>query len=64
MAVDVAPYPIDFEDLNRFRYFAGFVMGVAAAVGVGLRNGLDWDNDTEVKDNKFNDFCHFQLLES
>ena len=28
-AVDVAPYPIDWEDRERFIYFAGFVKGVA-----------------------------------
>lgn len=61
MAVDVCPYPIDFEDLNRFRYFAGWVMGVAAAMGIRLTFGGDWDGDTQVKDNKFNDLCHYQI---
>ncbi len=63
MAADVAPYPIDFNDLNRFRYFAGFVMGVAAATGIKLRSGLDWDMDTELKDNKFFDAAHFELVD-
>lgn len=60
-AVDVAPYPIDWEDVGRFRYFAGFVMGIAASMGVKLRWGGDWDRDTEVKDNKFNDLPHFEI---
>ena len=61
MSVDACPYPIDWNDLNRYRYFAGFVMGVAVVMGVTLRWGGDWDQDTELKDNKFNDFGHFEI---
>lgn len=60
-AVDVAPYPIDWNDTARFRYFAGYVMGVAAMMGVRLRWGGDWDSDTQVSDNRFNDLVHFEL---
>lgn len=62
-AVDVAPYPIDWKDMARWRYFAGFVMGVAAAQGVKLRWGGDWDRDTDLSDNRFNDLPHFELAE-
>ena len=62
-AVDVVPYPIDWEDTNRMRYFAGVVMGTAWAMGVKLRWGGDWDRDTELKDNRFNDLPHFELDE-
>lgn len=61
LAVDVAPYPIDWNDIGRFRYFAGYVMGIASQLGVSLRWGGDWDKDTEVKDNNFNDLLHFEL---
>ena len=27
-AVDVAPYPIDWDDRDRFHFFAGFVMAL------------------------------------
>jgi len=37
LAVDVVPFPIDWNDLNRIRYFAGYVMGVAATLGVEMR---------------------------
>ena len=60
-AVDVAPYPIDWEDRERFTYFAGFVKGIAANTGISLRWGGDWDNDTDLKDNKFDDLVHFEL---
>ena len=36
LAVDVVPYPIDWEDRERFVLFAGFVMGIAQAQGIKL----------------------------
>jgi hypothetical protein len=62
-AVDVAPYPIDWNDINRFHYFAGFVVGIAASKGITLRYGGDWDRDTQLKDNNFNDLPHFEIVE-
>jgi hypothetical protein len=61
-AVDVAPCPVDWEDLNRFRFFAGYVLGVANTMGIELRWGGDWDQDTQVEDNVFNDLCHFEIV--
>lgn len=61
-AVDVAPYPIDWEDRERFHYFAGFVKGVALMKGINIRWGGDWDNDTEVDDNNFDDLLHFEII--
>ena len=61
-AVDVAPYPIDWNDRERFTYFAGFVLGIARSMGIKLRWGGDWNMNFEVDDNKFDDFPHFELL--
>lgn len=61
-AVDVAPYPIDWTDRERFHYFAGYVMGVASNMGVRLRWGGDWDSDREVRDNSFDDLVHFERV--
>jgi len=30
IAVDVAPYPIDWNDRDRFHYFSGYVLGIAS----------------------------------
>ena len=60
-AVDVAPYPIDWEDRERFIYFGGFVKGYAFRMGIPLRWGGDWDNDTSLSDNKFDDLVYFEL---
>ena len=60
-AVDVVPYPVDWEDRERMTLFAGFVLGVANQMGVDIRWGGDWDSDFEVQDNMFDDFPHFEL---
>lgn len=61
-AVDVAPYPVDWTDLDRFRRFAWFVKGVASQMGIDIRMGADWDGDNEIKDQNFHDLPHFELV--
>ena len=36
-------------------------MDVAKSMGITLRWGGDWDMDTQVKDNKFDDLVHFEI---
>jgi len=60
-AVDVVPYPIDWEDTDRMYYFAGFVKGFAVRLGIPIRWGGDWNDNTEVKDTNFKDLPHFEL---
>lgn len=61
-AADVVPYPVDWEDTNRMRFFAGFVLGIATSKHIDLRWGGDWNRDTQLKDNRFNDLPHFELF--
>ena len=61
-AVDVVPYPVDWNDRERFHLFAGFVLGIAYSMDISLRWGGDWNQNFEVDDNKFDDFPHFELL--
>jgi len=67
-AVDVAPYPIDWEDENAFVYFAGKVMMLAnimydnGTITHHIRYGGDWDNDKKLNDQTLYDFVHFELL--
>ncbi len=60
-AVDVVPYPINWKDTDRMYYFAGFVKGVAFKLGIPIRWGGDWNDNTEVKDTNFKDLPHFEL---
>lgn len=62
-AVDAAPYPIDWGDRERMTLFAGVVIGYARALGHTIRWGGDWDQDTEVADNKFDDLVHFEIVD-
>ncbi len=61
LAVDVYPYPIDWQDRDRFHFFAGFVMGIADTLE-NIRWGGDWDKDWQVRDNVFDDLGHFELI--
>jgi peptidoglycan L-alanyl-D-glutamate endopeptidase CwlK len=61
LAVDVTPYPVDWEDRERQTLFAGYVLGVASQMGYNVRWGGDWNQDFSVADNRFDDFPHFEL---
>ena len=63
-AVDVTPYPVDFDSakgINRHYYMAGILRGVAHMMKISVRSGADWDSDGEIKDQKFNDLVHLEL---
>lgn len=61
-AIDVIPWPIDWADRERMSLFAGYMLATATQLGINLRWGGDWDRDTQVKDNKFDDLVHFELV--
>ncbi len=61
-AVDVIPYPVDWDDREQFSYFAGYVLGVAKGMGVVLRWGGDWDGDNRLSNNNFDDLPHFEVI--
>ena len=60
-AVDIAPYPIDWDDRDRFHYMGGMIKGIAKQLNVNVRWGGDWDSDGEVKDNNFDDLVHIEI---
>lgn len=62
LAVDVAPWPIDWEDELRFGHFAGYVQAVAEKMEIDLRWGGDFDGDGSTTDQSFMDLCHFELV--
>ncbi len=74
-AVDVAPYPVVWPNREamtdgewmkayaRFYLFAGFVLAVAASMGIRLRWGGDWDGDKTLSDQTFDDLVHFELVD-
>lgn len=60
LGVDVAPHPLNWKEINRFYYFGGFVRGIASQMGIPIRWGGDWNSDTQIQDQKFNDLVHFE----
>lgn len=53
MAVDVAPYPIDWDNTERFHELAGHMLEVAYLLNINLEWGGHWKT--------FKDFPHYQL---
>ena len=62
-AVDLAPYKIDWNDMNRFFLLAGMMFQAAHDMGIKIRWGMDWDRDWDHKDQSFFDAPHFELVE-
>lgn len=62
IAVDIAPWPIDWKDRERFTYLAGHIKQAANELGLKVRWGGDWDQDTQVNDNNFDDLVHFEIV--
>ena len=69
MAVDIAPYPIDWNARDDFHYLGGFVLGIACKMGINIRWGGDWSSSSlakeqrTTKDNNFDDLVHFEIKE-
>jgi peptidoglycan LD-endopeptidase CwlK len=61
-AIDATPTPYDPEDLERICFMAGMFMMAAFMRGIKLRWGRDWDGDTDLNDQTFNDYFHFELV--
>jgi|TARA_R110002167_G_scaffold112850_1_gene285540 peptidoglycan L-alanyl-D-glutamate endopeptidase CwlK len=60
-AIDLAPYPIDWNDRDRFHYMGGMVRGIAKQLNLKVRWGGDWDSDGQVYDNTFDDLVHIEI---
>ncbi len=60
-AVDIAPYPIDWDNRDGFYYMGGMVRGIAKQLNIDIRFGGDWDSDGDTKDNNFDDLVHIEL---
>lgn len=60
-AVDIAPYPLDWNDSLAFARLAGYVQAVADSMGIAVRWGGDWNKNGKSKDERFLDLVHFEL---
>lgn len=68
LGIDVAPYPVDWNNLARFYWFAGYVMGTAeqlyseGKITHKIRYGGDWNSNKNISDENFKDLVHFELV--
>ena len=66
-AVDIAPYPIDWNARDDFHMLGGFVLGVANQMGLRVRWGGCWRYDSlyegqrTTKTNNFDDLVHIEI---
>lgn len=63
-AMDVAPYPIDWKDRERFCLLAGIMKGIAVSLGYTIRWGGDWNQNNRTKDENFSDLPHIEIVGS
>lgn len=67
LAVDVAPYyqktpHIDWNNIENFHLFAGYVLAKADQLNINIRWGGSWDQSLDSRNNKFKDLVHFELI--
>jgi len=70
IAVDVAPWPIDWNDHLAFARLYGIIEAASVEVrgaegsDTKLRWGGDWDGDGESNDQSFMDIGHFEMVKA
>jgi peptidoglycan LD-endopeptidase CwlK len=68
MALDVSPYPIDWNDTGAFYLLVGYFQLTAqrlldeGRITHRLRSGADWNGNHKTKDQKFHDLPHHELV--
>lgn len=64
LAVDVAPWPINWRDELSFARLAGIINAAASEESISIRWGGDWDNDGSSADQSLMDLGHVELTGS
>ena len=60
-AVDLVPYPVDWNDLKKFDLIAQAMLQAAKELGVPVRWGADWDADGKPRERGESDSPHFEI---
>jgi peptidoglycan L-alanyl-D-glutamate endopeptidase CwlK len=61
-AVDLVPYPVDWNTLSKFDAIADAMMQAADELGIKIRHGADWDQDGKLRERGETDNPHFELV--
>lgn len=62
-AVDLCPYPVDWNDTDRFKIMAQHMFDAAKELGITIRWGGNWsrNNITDKPPSSFVDMPHFEI---
>lgn len=60
-AVDLVPYPLDWNTISKFDAIADAMMQAADELGVKIRHGADWDMDGKRREKGESDSPHYEL---
>jgi peptidoglycan L-alanyl-D-glutamate endopeptidase CwlK len=60
-AVDLVPYPVDWNDSKKFDAIAKAMFEAAEDLGTPIRWGADWDRDGKPRERGESDSPHFEL---
>lgn len=61
-AIDIVPYPLDWNDLVAFGKLAKAMFAASKQLKIPIRWGGDWNMNGRSDDEKFYDGPHFELL--
>jgi peptidoglycan L-alanyl-D-glutamate endopeptidase CwlK len=61
-AADIAPFPIDWNDLSKFDAIAKAMFQASKELGTPIRWGADWDEDGNPRERGETDSPHFELV--
>lgn len=60
-AVDLVPYPVDWNDLKKFDLIAQAMLQAAKELGVTIRWGADWNANGKPRERGESDSPHFEI---
>lgn len=60
-AVDLVPFPVDWEDLKKFDAVSKAMFTAAKELGIKIRWGKDWDMDGKSGEKGESDSPHWEL---
>ena len=61
-AVDLAPFPVVWDDLSKFDAIARAMLQAATELKIGVRWGADWDQDGKPRERGESDSPHFEIV--
>lgn len=61
-AVDLVPFPVDWEDLKKFDEINRAMEAAAKELNINIRWGADWDEDGKPRERGESDSPHFELV--